>query len=114
MKKLLCFAIGFSVLVGCSSNRIIPMSGGNIEILSGTYGGNCGAPKGNVTRHIASLCNGHNSCAYTVHHETIGDPAFGCEKTYTATYKCSGTGQVKTVFVNAEAGYGSIAHLNCN
>jgi hypothetical protein len=53
-----------------------------IRILEATYGGNCaGVAKGNVTRFVASACDGTDLCNYHVYYKNMGgDPAAGCEK----------------------------------
>lgn len=77
-----------------------------IQIESATYGGNCGVAKGNVTGHIAKQCNGKSDCRYTVDYEIIGDPAYGCAKTYTVTYRCGKNSQLFKKSLSAEAGWG--------
>jgi hypothetical protein len=84
-----------------------------INVIAGTYGGNCGQPRGNVTADLAAACNGRATCAYTVDHNVIGDPAYGCAKDYVAEWACSGSGG-GTVSAPAEAGYGSQVTLACS
>ena len=84
-----------------------------ISIVSGTYGANCGAPKGNVTQHLATACNGRKRCEYIVDYKVIGDPVYGCGKTYNAEWKCSENGQVFRTKLSPEAGYRKTAILNC-
>ena len=36
----------------------------NILVISASYGNNCGAPRGNVTRNLAIACDGTTSCTY--------------------------------------------------
>ncbi|WP_217520162.1 hypothetical protein [Roseicyclus elongatus] len=84
---------------------------GRINVLSASYGVNCGAPQGNVTGHIAAQCNGQTSCDYRVDHTVIGDPAVGCRKTYQVSYEC-GDGVTRTAEAPAEASGRSVA-LQC-
>lgn len=84
---------------------------GGIRIVSATYGGNCGVAKGNVTAHIAKQCNGKSKCRYVVDHKIIGDPAYGCAKTYTVRYRCGNNPQVFEKSLPAEAGWGDKAVL---
>src|SRR5262249_33582830 len=51
-----------------------------IRILDATYGGNCaGVAKGNVTRFVASTCDGTDLCNYRVYYKNMsGDPAPDC------------------------------------
>ena len=42
-----------------------------IRVLEATYGGNCaGVAKGNVTKFIASTCDGTDLCNYRVYYKT--------------------------------------------
>ena len=84
---------------------------GGIRVEFATYGGNCGVAKGNVTPHIARQCNGKSKCRYTVNHKIIGDPAYGCAKTYTVRYRCGNNPQVFEKSLAAEAGWGDKAVL---
>jgi hypothetical protein len=84
-------------------------SSGKIFVQSATYGGNCGVDPGNVTAHIAKACNGKSECTYTVDHKVIGDPAYGCQKTYVVTYRCGTDEQTYEQRLSAEAGWGDKA-----
>jgi 5'-3' exonuclease len=85
-----------------------------ILVVSGTYGVNCGAPHGNVTQHLSDACNDRKRCEYIVDYKVIGDPVWGCGKTYEAEWKCSENGQVFRTVVQPEAGYRKKAVLFCN
>jgi hypothetical protein len=115
-------ALVLFVLVGCAvvsppPPAAAPPAGvpgaGTIQIVAGTYGGNCGQPPGNVTAHLASSCGGQVECPYRVDHKVIGDPAFGCAKTYVAEWQCAGAPGVRRAEAAAEAGYGSVVQLSC-
>jgi hypothetical protein len=58
--------------------------------LEATYGGNCaGVAKGNVTKYIASACDGTDLCNYRVYYKNMsGDPAADCRKAFRVTYVC--------------------------
>ena len=84
-----------------------------LTIQSATYGGNCGAPGGNATSHIAAACNGRTSCDYTVDYQVLGDPAPGCAKTYRVVYTCAAGIPVKVATIDAEAGFKQVAKLTC-
>jgi hypothetical protein len=64
---------------------------------------------GNVTDHIAKACNGKAECTYAVDHKVIGDPAYGCQKTYVVTYRCGTDEQTYEQRLSAEAGWGDKA-----
>ena len=61
-----------------------------IRVLEATYGGNCeGVAKGNVTKFIASTCDGTDLCNYHVYYKKMGgDPAMECKKTFRVTFIC--------------------------
>jgi hypothetical protein len=61
-----------------------------IRIVEATYGGNCaGVAKGNVTKFIASTCDGTDLCNYRVYYKNMGgDPAAGCRKAFRVNYIC--------------------------
>ena len=84
---------------------------GRISVMSATYGANCGVKKGNVTSYIAKQCNGKSECRYTVDWKIIGDPAYGCAKTYTVQYQCGDNTKVYEESLSAEAGWGDKAVL---
>jgi hypothetical protein len=96
-----------SVHLGCGA----PVSA--MTIASATYGGNTGLPAGNATWHVANACNGQRSCAYTVWFGFLGDPAPGQAKDWFAQYQCTGESDLRSAYVAAEAGFGSVVQLAC-
>jgi hypothetical protein len=86
---------------------------GQIQVLAGTYGGNVGAPYGNVTDPLATQCNGALTCNYTVSYLILGDPVPGKQKDYAAKWQCVGDGTGRTATAPPEAGLGSIVTLSC-
>ena len=62
--------------------------GSQIKVIAGSFGRNCGAPYGNVTDHLAKICDGTARCDYVIDARVIGDPAFGCRKDYIAEWQC--------------------------
>lgn len=103
----------FLGLAGCGSQPLVSGIGGDIEVLHATYGGNCGAPKGNVTAHLANLCNNTNRCEYKVDFKVIGDPAPRCGKSYEAEYRCRSRDETRKVSAPGEAGLGTVVLLDC-
>jgi hypothetical protein len=83
-----------------------------ITVVSGTYGGNCGAPHHNATRHLAQECNGKRHCDYVIDYQAIGDPKPMCGKDYVAEWRC-GNGQIRSASVQGEAGYRSTIAISC-
>lgn len=107
---LLVVSLGLSGCVGpVVANR---KGSGRMEIVSATYGANCGAPKGNVTAHLANTCNSTAKCEYRIDVNSIGDPSRGCAKTYEAEYRCSPRGTSQIVSVPAEANT-NLVTLDC-
>ena len=84
-----------------------------IAVVAGTYGGNCGAPHGNVTASLASACNTLGRCDYIVDYTIIGDPAPGCAKDYVAEWTCNGQSLVQQATASPEAGFRKTVTLTC-
>ena len=63
-------------------------SGMLIQILDATYGRSCGVRTSNAKFNMRQKCNGHRSCIYRVSTSNLGDPAKGCRKDFTWSYKC--------------------------
>ena len=85
-----------------------------IQVVSGSYGTNCGAKYGNVTDHLASSCNGKCECRYTIDYKAIGDPVVGCGKDYIAEWRCGNNSKVYRVKASPEAGYRKTILLKCD
>jgi hypothetical protein len=90
-----------------------PIETKGVQVLEATYGENCRVARGNVTKHIASVCNGKNSCSYTIDYTVIGDPAVGCAKDYSVEWKCVGKPRTYSAFASPEAGYQKTVQLIC-
>jgi hypothetical protein len=84
-----------------------------VAVTSATYGGNCGAPRGNVTSHLAQACNGRRSCDYVIDWRIIGDPKPFCGKDYVAEWRCGGA-PGRSASVSPEAGYLKSISLRCD
>lgn len=98
----------------CVKSAAAAPAGRGIQVLAGTYGQNCGQPRGNKTPHLAAACGGKDRCEYAVQVTAIGDPAHGCAKDYVAEWQCPGSGTVHRTHANPEAGYGSKLTLACS
>lgn len=83
-----------------------------IQVMSASYGANCGAPRGNATASLQETCSGREYCVYVIDHQKLGDPAQGCAKAFEVEYKCppGATGYRSVV---ADAGTGSQVELTC-
>jgi len=80
---------------------------GYIKVIAATYGRNCGAHNGNVTRHLAENCDGRAMCEYVVDFKVLGDPAPGCSKDYVAEWQCGRDPERRTLSARPEAGGGT-------
>jgi hypothetical protein len=86
-----------------------------IHVVEATYGKNCNGSKsntgqvnvvnpGNATADAAKLCDAKSSCTYTVTSERLGDPANGCGKDFTISWRCDTDQGVHQASVPGEAG----------
>ncbi len=100
-------------MAGCEAVDRGYFPGGRMQIISATYGLNCGAPRGNATSDIARACsNATSQCDYRVDVNALGDPRPGCAKDYEVEYRC-GLGGTRTASAPAEAGSGAVVTLQC-
>jgi hypothetical protein len=83
-----------------------------IQIVSGTYGQNCGAQRGNATRDLETQCDGRPTCEYRIDGRMIRDPAVGCPKDFLAEWRCD-EADVHIAMLSPEAGNGSTLALSC-
>jgi len=96
-------ASGQSLSIDCGSDTI--------QIVSSSYGVNCNADLfNNQLVNLQTACSGLSSCSYTVNHHVIGDPAFGCAKTYEYQYQC--VSDVQQGSVSSEASGQSLS-IDC-
>lgn len=85
---------------------------GHIKVIAATYGRNCGTPYGNVTHHLAQVCDEREFCEYVLDHRIIGDPAPGCPKDFFAEWQCGRHPETETIGINPEASGAKIV-LRC-
>jgi hypothetical protein len=76
---------------------------GPIKVIAATYGRNCGAAYGNVTNHLAAVCDGKMPCEYIIDVRALGDPAGGCAKDYSAEWQCGRDPEKGSLSVSPEA-----------
>lgn len=83
-----------------------------INIVSGTYGQNCGAPRGNATQRLARRCDGRRSCDYVLN-EAFGDgDTAACRRGFLAEWRCGNT-EFHTAALSAGAEQGDTLVLSC-
>ncbi|MEM5383515.1 hypothetical protein VSR68_07910 [Paraburkholderia phymatum] len=83
-----------------------------IRIQSGTYGANCGATPGNVTRDLASRCNSHATCRYIVNAKLDLKPHPSCAADFVAEWSCDHR-EFHRAMLSAGAGNGSSLMITC-
>ncbi|MGV2291637.1 hypothetical protein AAHK20_23200 [Trinickia sp. YCB016] len=59
-----------------------------IRIVSGTYGGSCGAPRGNATADLARQCDGKITCPYVLTQSREGQRRAACRDDFLAEWTC--------------------------
>jgi hypothetical protein len=84
-----------------------------VDVVAGTYGGNCGQARGNKTSFLAAACNGKTDCVYIIDYTAIGDPANGCAKDYVAEWRCGTEPTIRRASATPEAGYKKTVELAC-
>jgi hypothetical protein len=87
------FACIVLIGAGASGSSVAqPLEGSaDIRITSATFGGNCGAPEGNLTWPLVQACDGRSLCRYQVGEETVealaADPE-KCANRLTVQWRC--------------------------
>jgi hypothetical protein len=105
-------ALGVALMIVCSSvggataEETKPTNA--IRVVEATYGGNCaGVAKGNVTKYIASACDGTDLCNYRVYYKNMsGDPAADCRKAFRVTYVCGKNKKPRDVCLRGRGWHG--------
>jgi hypothetical protein len=86
-----------------------------IRIISGTYGTNCGTPRGDATHDLARQCDGLQTCPYILRKALTGAPSKDCHSDHVdfhVEWLCTDT-EFHTATISAEAGPGSRLVLSC-
>jgi hypothetical protein len=95
-----------------------------IDVISASYGRNCHhfTPKapftnrfseGNATVAVRKACSRSVHCTVLIDVRQWGDPANGCMKDFSVTYRCPPKNSLKTVFLEPEA-HGKTVVLDCD
>ncbi|RKP46514.1 hypothetical protein D7S89_16910 [Trinickia fusca] len=83
-----------------------------INIVSGTYGENCGVPRGNATQSLARRCDGRRTCDYVLN-DAFGDgDTAACRRGFLAEWRCGKT-EFHTAALSAGAKPGDTLVLSC-
>ena len=96
------------------ANEKMETAKSTIKVVTGTYGGNCGAKSGNATTQVARACDGQAVCQYQIDMATPEDVAPNCAKVFTAEWKCGNAATVYAVTVPAGAMQGENLRLSCS
>lgn len=110
----LAFTSGAGTIQELNPNNLC-LPPAEIEVLSATYGANCGAGAGNRTGLLQSFANGRTNYEININNGSMqGDPAFGCGKDFRLTYQCKNTtfGQ-RTIYRGGSGGEGYGVRLSC-
>jgi hypothetical protein len=85
-----------------------------ITIEEATYGANCGksVKAGNVTPFAAKACDSRITCNISISVLELGDPAQGCWKDYSLSFRCGNQKTIRKLHVNGEAN-GSSLVVDC-
>ena len=68
--------------------------------------------RGNYSEFVREACAAKESCTFTVDIEAFGDPANGCEKDFSLTYRCWKDEQPRTIALAPSADNQSVS-LDC-
>ncbi|MGU7768804.1 hypothetical protein ACV229_01295 [Burkholderia sp. MR1-5-21] len=96
---------------GASQKTALDADARTIDIVSGTYGQNCGARRGNATHDLARRCDGRLTCDYILN-RTFGAGAASCRRGFLAEWRCSNT-EFHTAALSAGAKSGDVLVLSC-
>lgn len=83
-----------------------------IKVVSGTFGENCGASRGNATADLARQCDGLQTCRYVLHEAPTHAPSVRCRTDFRAEWFCTDT-EFHTATLGAKAEPGSTLVLSC-
>jgi hypothetical protein len=84
----------------------------SIEVLSGTYGSNCGLPRGNLSRDLTRQCDGKQTCSYELGDRSGSEPVKQCRPDFLAEWRC-GNVELHTAALAPEAKSGDTLVLSC-
>jgi hypothetical protein len=84
----------------------------SIRIESGTYGANCDARQGNVTRDLAVHCDSLETCRYVIDASAVDAHRDGCHADLVAEWSC-GPNLFHTATVRGDTNNGSTNVLTC-
>jgi hypothetical protein len=101
--------------VSFSCNQQPDYPSGTIQVTGAWFGQPC-RTKLDETPVVANECNGFNSCEYYVTVAILSDPDVGCDKEFSASYRCTSDSPARpdrTALLSKEAS-GHILSLKCD
>jgi hypothetical protein len=109
---------GIGLLVCIAMSGVLAPASGiagqaqRIRIESGTYGANCGAAAGNITRDLATHCNDRATCRYIVDASLARGRRAACARDFVAEWSCDHR-EFHRAMLSGEAANGSSLVLTC-
>lgn len=85
---------GDMVRLSCATP--LPEPADAITIAAATYGGECGAPRGNADYVLAALCQGKGRCELPALHATLAKTAPACARDLSVEYRCGNDPTIRT------------------
>lgn len=93
---------------------------GYVYVLDANYGANCQSfftnarrlSSGNWTNSLRNECSDKKVCLFRIGTDRLGDPATGCRKDFSVSYRCAPGGVQTTITVPPEA-EGYVVTLSC-
>ena len=86
---------------------------GTIEVVSATWGGNCGALKDNVLQYVWSACSGQQECDYIFDWGELGNPAPQCAKQFHVDWRCGPNLPLMTLASASEPRQDAVFQMAC-
>jgi rubredoxin len=105
--------IGFWGWAHSLTNAVAEPADGTINVVSASFGANCGAPKDNALQYVRSACSGKQQCVYAFDGRELGNPAETCWKEFQVEWKCSQAGPIESRVEPPEPAQGAPVSLTC-
>jgi len=86
---------------------------GTINVISATFGENCGVPKDNILQWVRSACSGKGQCNFVFDYLLLGNPAPRCNKQVRIEWKCAANGPTHDVGAESDPSQRLLFPLVC-
>jgi hypothetical protein len=104
--------LGFAGWVWSLESDVEPPSDGTVDVISASFGANCGAQKDNMLQWVQSACSGKNLCDFG-YNWTIGNPASACNAQFGVKWRCSSGGRTFSYSTSSLPTNDAIIPLSC-